>query len=164
MRCMACGGEMILMNVVQDEIMGVSGFEYRTFACSDCQDIERRLVFTKQSGEDDTEPMPSQAAPPIAPASTVHDEQVAPSVIAEHSREGDTDPMTLQGAPPVAPISTVQDEYVAPSVITEHSRERDTEPMPLQAAPPVSPASTVHDEAVAHSGILSRVFAKISGH
>jgi hypothetical protein len=161
---MACGGEMILMNVVQDDIMGVSGFEHRTFACSDCQDTERRLVFTKKSGEDDTEIMPSQAAPPIAPASTVHDEQVAPSVITEHSREGDPEPMPVQAASPVAPASTVQDEQVAHSVITEHSLEGDTEPMPLQAAPPVAPASTVHDEAVAPSGILSRVFAKISGH
>jgi hypothetical protein len=73
---MACGGEMILMSVVQGDTMGVPGFEHRTFACSDCQDIERRLVFTKQSGDDDTEPMPLQAAPPIAPASTVHDERV----------------------------------------------------------------------------------------
>jgi hypothetical protein len=94
----------------------------------------------------------------------VHDEQVAHPVIAENSREGDTEPMPVQAAPPVAPASPVQDEHVAPSMITEHSRERDTEPMPLQAALPIAPAPTVHDEHVAHSGVLSRVFAKISGH
>ena len=99
MRCMACGGEMILMNVVQDDIVGIPGFEHRTFACSDCQDIERRLVFTKQSGQDDPEPMPLQVAPPIAPAPSVHDEQVAHPVIAENSREGDTEPMPVQAAP-----------------------------------------------------------------
>ena len=66
---------MILMNVVQDDTMAVPGFEHHTFTCSDCEDTERRLVFTKPSRESDTEPTPVQAAPPIAPASTVQDEQ-----------------------------------------------------------------------------------------
>jgi len=156
MRCMACGGEMILVNVAQDDIMGVSGFEHHTFTCSECQDIERRLVFTKHGREGDAEPTPMQVAQPVMPALTIQDEHVAPSV-------SDTEPAPVQ-APPIAPASTVQDEHVAPSMITEHSRERDTEPMPLQAALPIAPAPTVHDEHVAHSGVLSRVFAKISGH
>jgi hypothetical protein len=33
MRCMACGAEMILMNVVQDDTMAVPAFERRTFVC-----------------------------------------------------------------------------------------------------------------------------------
>jgi hypothetical protein len=76
---MACGGEMILMNVVQDDTMAVPGFEHHTFLCSECQDVERRLVFMKHGREGDTEPMPVQAAPPIVPASTVQDEHVAAS-------------------------------------------------------------------------------------
>jgi hypothetical protein len=79
MRCMACGAEMILMNVVRDDAMAVPGFEHHTFACSQCHDVERRLVFTKHGREADTQPMPVQAAPPIVPASTVRDEHVAPS-------------------------------------------------------------------------------------
>jgi hypothetical protein len=35
MRCMACGAEMILTNVVQDETMAVPGFEHQTFMCSE---------------------------------------------------------------------------------------------------------------------------------
>jgi hypothetical protein len=79
MRCMACGGEMILMNAVPDDTMEVHGFEQHTFTCSECQDVERRLVFTTHSREGDTDATPVQAAPPIAPASTVQDEHVAPS-------------------------------------------------------------------------------------
>ena len=79
MRSMACGAEMILTNVVEDDTMAVPGFEHRTFVCSQCQDVEQRLVFTKQSCEGDVEPMAEQAAPPIVPAPTVQDEDVAAS-------------------------------------------------------------------------------------
>jgi hypothetical protein len=41
MRCMACGAEMILTNVVEDNTMAVTGFEHRTFVCSECQDMEQ---------------------------------------------------------------------------------------------------------------------------
>ena len=57
MRCMACGAEMILTNAVQDETIAVPGFEHHIFTCSECQDVEERLVFTKQNRESDTEPM-----------------------------------------------------------------------------------------------------------
>ena len=79
MRCMACGAEMILTNVVEDNTMAVPGFEHRTFVCLECQDVEQRLVFTKHGSEGDTESMPEQGAPPIVPASTVQDEDVTAS-------------------------------------------------------------------------------------
>jgi hypothetical protein len=76
MRCMVCGTEMILMNVVQDDTMAVLGFEHHTFMCSKCHYIDRRLVFTKHGRECDAEPLPLHTAPPIAPSSPVHDEQI----------------------------------------------------------------------------------------
>ena len=76
MRCKACDAEMILLNVVQDT-MAVPGFKYDTFMCSECHDIERRLVFTKYGRESDAEPTPLHTAPSIAPASTVQNEPVA---------------------------------------------------------------------------------------
>jgi hypothetical protein len=79
MRCMACGAEMILMNVVQDDTMAVPGFEHHAFACSECHDVERRLVFTKGGREGDAQPMPLQGAPPIVPASRVQNEHIAAS-------------------------------------------------------------------------------------
>jgi hypothetical protein len=45
---------MILMQAVQDDTMPVPGFERHTFMCSDCHDVEQRLVFIKpvdQGGE-----------------------------------------------------------------------------------------------------------------
>jgi len=67
MRCMACGAEMILMDTVLDDAVVVPGFEHHTFVCSECRDIERRLVFTKRGRQGDTAPVPEQAAPPIVP-------------------------------------------------------------------------------------------------
>jgi hypothetical protein len=62
MRCMACGAEMILLNVVQDDTMAVPGFEHHTFICSECHDVERRFVFTKQD-RDGNSPFPSRRRP-----------------------------------------------------------------------------------------------------
>ncbi len=51
MRCMACGAEMILMNVVEDVSMPVPGFERHAYACSLCHDTEERLIFNKRDKE-----------------------------------------------------------------------------------------------------------------
>jgi hypothetical protein len=67
MRCMACGAEMIRMDAVLDDAVAVPGFEHHTFMCSQCRDVERRLVFTKQGHQGDTAPLPEQVAPPIVP-------------------------------------------------------------------------------------------------
>ena len=48
MRCLACGGEMHLIEAAQDETMMVPGYEQHTFECSGCQDHVRRLVFTRE--------------------------------------------------------------------------------------------------------------------
>jgi hypothetical protein len=44
--CILCGAGMRLMRVEPAETM-ITGLEYRTFECSSCQDIERRLTFTR---------------------------------------------------------------------------------------------------------------------
>jgi hypothetical protein len=79
MRCLSCGSEMTWMEVVPDDTIGVPGFERRTFMCSECQDFEERLVFTKHGRESDAIAMPVHAAPSIEPPSTVHDEPVVTS-------------------------------------------------------------------------------------
>jgi hypothetical protein len=78
MRCMTCGAEMILTTVAQDDTMAVRGFEHHTFICSECHVTERRVVFMRHGREDDAEPMPMHAAPPIVPASRVQDGHIAP--------------------------------------------------------------------------------------
>ncbi len=84
MRCMACGAEMTLMHVVEDDTMAAPGFEHHTFMCSECHDIERRLVFTKHGREDDLVPVPAHVAPPIAGEQSNHEPMplvdMAPSI------------------------------------------------------------------------------------
>ena len=77
MRCAACGGELILTNVVPDNTVTVRGVEHHTFICSGCHGTERRVVFIKDGREADGPPMPMQAARRIKRASTVQDEHVA---------------------------------------------------------------------------------------
>ena len=55
MRCMACGAEMILVHVVADETMIVSGFERYTLQCLGCDEVEHRFVFTRQNGARDAQ-------------------------------------------------------------------------------------------------------------
>ncbi len=50
MRCLACGGEMHLIEAAPDETMMVPGYEQHMFECSGCQDHVRRLVFTREIG------------------------------------------------------------------------------------------------------------------
>ena len=78
MRCMSCGAEMILVNVVEDETMMVRGFERHTYMCSACSDVERRFVFNKPNRQHETGIAPILAASPIAPPSTVQDQRTAP--------------------------------------------------------------------------------------
>jgi hypothetical protein len=58
MRCMACGEEMRLVQVVPDDTMPVPGYEHHTLACPGCHDVERRLVFSR-----DLEPVPFEPRP-----------------------------------------------------------------------------------------------------
>ena len=113
MRCMVCGAEMILTKVVQDDTMEVAGFDHHTFTCSECQDVEERLVFTKQNRESDTEPMLEQAAPAVAPASTVQDEPVAASGLLSCPVEPDQTVSTVP-AEPTEPVQPTQTASLAP--------------------------------------------------
>jgi hypothetical protein len=60
---------MLLMKVVRDDTMAVPGFERRTFVCSACHDVERRLIFVRPMEQVSADAVPVHAAPPIAPAS-----------------------------------------------------------------------------------------------
>jgi hypothetical protein len=59
MRCMACGAEMRLMQVVPDDTMMVAGYEHHTLQCTGCDEVERRLVFSREKT-----PVESVPAPP----------------------------------------------------------------------------------------------------
>src|SRR5712691_8512081 len=61
MRCMACGAEMRLMQSVPDDTMMVVGYEHQTWACTGCDEVERRLMFTRVK-------TPIEAVPALAVA------------------------------------------------------------------------------------------------
>ena len=68
---------MILMKAVPDDTMAVAGFEHHTFMCSGCNDVERRLIFSKAGEPADGEAVPVHAAPPISPLVPQTNERVA---------------------------------------------------------------------------------------
>jgi hypothetical protein len=68
MRCMACGAEMRLMQVVPDDTMMVAGYEHHTLQCTGCDEVERRLVFSREKTPVDSVPAPP--AKRVAPETT----------------------------------------------------------------------------------------------
>jgi hypothetical protein len=89
MHCMACNADMIVIAVVKDDTMPIPGFEWHTFKCSACDDVERRLVFSN---------------PDTEVATPMH---AAPSIVDEH---GGNEPLTLMDrAPSIAQASARQD-------------------------------------------------------
>jgi hypothetical protein len=111
MRCLACGAEMHLMHVVQDDTMPVPGYEHRTFMCSACGDIERRLVFARDIEKSHVEPVPVHTASPISAASTGQKERITASGILRrvfaklrgvcHSSRS-SEPVSVRPAPPTS--------------------------------------------------------------
>jgi hypothetical protein len=51
MRCMACGGEMVLINAIEDWTMPVLGFERHAYMCLGCGNTEQLTAFNKQAKE-----------------------------------------------------------------------------------------------------------------
>ena len=62
MRCIACGGEMILTAVTPDDAGMVAGFKHETLQCSVCGDIERRFVYSRETSEKAKPPLISALA------------------------------------------------------------------------------------------------------
>jgi hypothetical protein len=56
------GEEMILVKVIEDVTMPVSGFQRHAYMCSTCNETEQRLVFNKSGEERGTEAAPEFAA------------------------------------------------------------------------------------------------------
>jgi hypothetical protein len=78
MRCSACGVELILTSVVPDETAGLRGCEQHSFICSGCHVTEHRVVFVKHGREDDSVPLPAEAARGVSRFPD-HQKQVAPA-------------------------------------------------------------------------------------
>jgi len=68
---MACGGEMVLINAIEDWTMPVIGFERHAYMCLACGDIEKRTVFSKEAKEKHEGEIAAALAPPIVPTATI---------------------------------------------------------------------------------------------
>lgn len=76
MRCLVCGADMELAEVVDDDTMPVAGFMRRTLSCPECGETEHRLVFAQVdhpppespacAERSDLVPSPSPADPPTS--------------------------------------------------------------------------------------------------
>ena len=77
MRCMACGGEMVLINAIEDLTMPVIGFERHAYMCLACGNIEKRTVFNKQAKEKHEGEIAAALSPPIVPAATIEKQPTA---------------------------------------------------------------------------------------
>jgi hypothetical protein len=133
MRCLACGAEMILINV-EDSTMTVPGFEHHTFVCSECHDTERRLVFARHAHEGDAAPTLEPTAPPVPGGESENEPPI------EHATlpPSDIEPVPELAALPVScsPNDTERvPELLAPPV---SRRPKDTEPVPELTASPAS--------------------------
>src|SRR5882672_9696736 len=85
MRWMVCGAEVRGLQVVPDEIMAVPRYERPTLQCSDCGDVETRLVFSRERTPVDS--ASAAAATSIAsPASNPERERVTAEAKPEPAR------------------------------------------------------------------------------
>ena len=77
MLSMACGGEMVLINAIEDLTMPVIGFERHAYMCLACGNIEKRTVFNKQAKEKHEGEIAAALSPPIVPAATIEKQPTA---------------------------------------------------------------------------------------
>lgn len=71
MRCLSCGAEMRLVQSMPHESIPL--LEHKTFECSACKDIERRLMLSRDVGGSPEGLVPMHEAPPTASASVTED-------------------------------------------------------------------------------------------
>jgi hypothetical protein len=95
MRCLICGAEMSLEQVIGEDCP--PGFERRTFLCSVCGDTEQRLAPIQQIEPSTPAAVAMVAAPSVAPLCSEKNEDPAPP-----------------GPPSLAPLCSGKDEHSAP--------------------------------------------------
>jgi hypothetical protein len=64
---MLCGAEMRVMEVVPDDTLEVPGYEHHTLQCTACNDVEQRLVFSRERAWRASEEAEAVAEAPVEP-------------------------------------------------------------------------------------------------
>jgi hypothetical protein len=93
MRCMGCGGEMILTAVASDGATMPAGFRQETLQCLVCRDIERRFVFGRGPTKIPELPRASAASQPV----------VSPSVLETIASSPPQSSLPVQGISSLTP-------------------------------------------------------------
>ena len=70
MRCMGCGGDMVVTATASDDAALPAGFTHETLQCLACRDVERRLVFKPALIETDAPTSACRSSPPQETASS----------------------------------------------------------------------------------------------
>jgi hypothetical protein len=158
MCCMLCDAEMILMNVVQDDTMPVPGFEWRTFMCSACHDVERHFAFVGPGQESDAEPVPISAV--SSNGGGCEREPREPSERSE-ARELQ-EPSERSEARELQEPSELR-EFSEASELQEPNelRELREAPSSTETAPSIAPASVIDDERELAPGLFRRLAKKV---
>jgi hypothetical protein len=76
MLCLACGAEMILVQVVKDTTMFVPGYEHHTWQCSGCSTVERRMTFTREKTPTQAVAVEPTQTMPVEPTQSVPPEPI----------------------------------------------------------------------------------------
>jgi hypothetical protein len=169
MRCLICDSEMILMHVEPDDAIPVRGFEWRTFMCSACCDVERQLAFVKAGRESEGKPVPVHAAPSSGGQPTAN-EQPAPLAAAAASitgeQRGDEQPMPLVDEfPALRGERDDKDQRTplmdAPSAVSGEQSDNEQLMSPMDAGAFARPPSAALEERPAARGLIGRVVAKM---
>jgi hypothetical protein len=129
MLCLACGAEMILVQVVKDTTMFVSGYEHHTWQCSGCSTIEQRMTFTREK-------TPTQTAS-VEPTQTV---------AVEPTQTAPVEPIQAAPVEPTqaAPVKATQ---IVPAKPTQTVAVEPTQTAPVKPTHPEPPAAMFQSSA-----------------
>ena len=158
MLCLACGAEMILVQVVKDTTMLVSGYEHHTWQCSGCSTVEQRMTFTREKTPTQTasvEPTQTVAVEPTqtAPVEPTHPEPPAAmfqsSAWAKALEKLRSFKERATETERQAQFSREWDNLRSVPPPSASSEMKPDEPLRPPTEPIASPAPTEHDEPIA---------------
>jgi hypothetical protein len=150
-----------LMNVAQDHTMPVPGFEWRTFMCSACHDVERQFAFVRPGQESDAEPVPMPAVSSNGGGS--EHEPREPSERSEASELQESSELREANElnePSELREASEASELQEPSELRE-LRELSEASLSADTAPSIAPASVIDDERELAPGLFRRLAKKM---
>ena len=183
MRCLVCGAEMRVVEVAADDTMRVSGYEYHTLQCSGCDDVERRLVFSREAIVRPIKPAPPHqplvapadppaepplAAPPVStppadePERSVAEPRAAPLPPAAAPAE----PLPSLPTPPVADAAPPETSPVAATLLPPEAlaaASPPAEPAPAATTQPSSLPPAAGDSVDEGEALLRRAIEMVRG-